>query len=165
MRTSLAVGVGGYVLARIGSLVFAEFEPLRRPLGLDDLLGAALFALAVLVPAWIFRRKLATLPFVATFPASVLALFLFAMCLTGGLLTACLLGFGRIEELQDLHGFLEHTLMPLLLLLVGTVAVLGAIAQTFYVSLPLAWLGTWVVWRASRGFEGCERPALDAARS
>src|SRR6185295_16444817 len=119
---SLAVGVGWYAFARFGGKISAEFALLPGPLGLEDLWHSTLFALAVLVPAWIFRRKLATLPFVATFPASVLALFLFAACLNAGELVAFAL-FGTAEELQDLHGLLPHLFMPLLLVLLGIVGV------------------------------------------
>ena len=130
----------------------ADAEAPREPLEVQDLSEAALFALAVLVPAWIFRRVLASMPLAATFPATLLGLCLFATCLCASNLVTCTLFGGGVEELQDSHGVVAQLVMSVLLVVLGDVAAMSAVAQTFYISLPLAWLGVWVVWRASSGF-------------
>lgn len=123
-----------------------------------DLFGAACFAFGVLVPAWTFRRFLASAPLGATIPATALGLFFFSVCSTFVFVALSSLVGIEIEELEGETGLARLGWIGILTLL-GTVQLFAALLQSFFVSLPVAWLGVLALRRASGGLAAPSKPA------
>jgi hypothetical protein len=126
---------------------------------LDHVLLAASFVLAVLVPAWLCRRILASMTFGRTFPLSVLALLPVALCFVSALFLSDALFGGEIEELQDVPTLLGKLAMSVFIIFFWTVWMVASAVEHAGFFLPLAWLSTLALrWASGAREEGESTP-------
>jgi hypothetical protein len=104
----------------------------------EHLWFATCFVLAVLIPAWLGRRVLASLTFGSTFPMSVLALLPAALCFVTVLFAPDFLFCGGGEEVQAEPTLLGKLAMSTFLIGLWSVAMVAEAVQLGYVFLPLA---------------------------
>jgi hypothetical protein len=156
---AMAFGVAGYALFRVSAPWLDALDGLDGPLGAHDLLGVVTFLVGALVPSWIFRRFLVSAPLGATVPAALLGLVFGCIAASGFLLVLGLFEGVVIEELEDVEGWLPVRVA--LLWLIGTVGMMSVLLRTWFLALPIAWLGI-VAMRRAGGVES--EPAIVRSR-